>query len=133
MTVFVYNETREKPTEPYLIKNSNIDVTNMSANEKERETGSVNTSKLFWIKVTGIYLLLFSLTICVIGTLGYGYRLTNRISNHCSCAIDSEGIILRIEELERRLNIYEKYVPINGEYDQQVINTFLMLMFPYLI
>ena len=127
MTVFVNNEVRGKMTEPYLSKTQFNDMTEIPLNTNKTEEKSSNNTKIFWIKITGIYFVLFSLTICLIGTLGFGHRILNKISDTCSCSIDSKNIILRIEELERKIKSYETYAPIISEFESQVNTSILVL------
>jgi len=109
MTVIGYDNSREKLSEPYTVIPHENNMTNIPVKMKKTEVDSANNSKVFWIKITGIYLVLFSLTICVIGTLGYGHRISNKISDNCRCSSNSKEILLRIEELERKINSFEKY------------------------
>ena len=120
MTVFSYNKSREKIIEPCVVMPHENIMTNIPAKMNKMEVESRNNSKIFWIKITGIYLILFSLTICGIGTLGYGHRFLNRKSDTCSCSSNSNDILLRIEELERKVNSFEKYSATSKEYELQV-------------
>ena len=120
MTVIGYDNSREKLSEPYSVIPHENNMTNIPVKMKKTEVESANNSKVFWIKITGIYLVLFSLTICVIGTLGYGHRILNKISDNCRCSSNSKEILLRIEELERKINSFEKYSTTANEYVLQV-------------
>ena len=79
------------------------------------------SSKAFWIRLTWIYLIVLSLTIGVIGTVAYKYRLTNTpLNTACICTTDTKKLFLRMEELERKINSFENYFQITSEDDIEV-------------
>ena len=120
MTVMGYDNNREKLPAPYTVIPHENNMTNIPAKMNTTDVEPANNSKVFWIKITGIYLILFSLTICVIGTLGYGHRFLSRSSDSCHCSSDSKDILLRIGELERKVNSFEKFYATANDYELQV-------------
>ena len=114
MTVFVGYEGQQKTKEMYHVtnvKHSDGHVVAPSQGNPE-EDEEISASRTFWIRLTWIYLAVFCLTICVIGTIAYGYGLTKRNLSTCTSSADITEILLRIEELERKINIFENSVPI---------------------
>ena len=129
MTMFICYGNTKKAKEEFLAHNSvpfsNDFVTNPqtknqcgTVQEEEKEL----SSKAFWIRLTWIYLIVMSLTIGVIGTVAYKYRLTKTpsLNTACSCTTDTKRLFLRMEELERKINSFENYFPITSEDDIKV-------------
>lgn len=115
MTVFVYSENREKMTEPYLIESRGNEMKSELAKTIKDESESTNSNKIVWIRIIVAYILILSFTLFSIGALCFGLGLIKRTSGPLTCSPDLNNILLRIEELERKAQLYERYVPINHE------------------
>ena len=115
MTVFVYSENREKMTEPYVIESPGNERKSELAKPIKNESESTNSNKLVWIRIIVAYILILSFTLFLIGALCFGLGLIKRTSDPLTCTPDLKNILLRIEELERKAQLYERYVPFNHD------------------
>ena len=115
MTVFVYSENHEKMTEPYLIESPGNERKSELAKPIKNESESTNSNKLVWIRIIVAYILILSFTLFLIGALCFGLGLIKRTSDPLTCTPDLKNILLRIEELERKAQLYERYVPFNHD------------------
>ena len=121
MTVFVYSENREKMTEPYVIECPENERKSEFAKPIKNESESANSNKIVWIRIIVAYILILSFTLFSIGAFYFGLGLIKRTSDPLTCSPDMKNILLRIEELERKAQLYERYMPINHELVRYVI------------
>ena len=110
---------------PYLGKNQNNPSSPMTTIPQTRshlmevkEDERVASCKSFWIRLIGIYFMLLTVTICIIGTILYLFVLPKSPVNACNYS--TKGIYARIEELERKLHLFERSFPADIKYEVKV-------------
>ena len=110
MTMFIcYPPDQHKAKQEYLGNNSNNianNVTKASQKSIQENTGIACSIRVAWI----CSILLFFL-IGILTTIAYRYQSTTNNFNSCKCSKDTDGILLRLEELERKVNLFEQSVP----------------------
>ena len=112
---------------PYFTNNPNGPCSHVNNNPQSpnhfmdaKDDEKLSSSKSLWIRLTGIYLIVLTVTICIIGTIVYLFVLPKVPLNTCNCSTNTKGIFARIEELERKLNLFEKSLPAFLEFEAQV-------------
>ena len=113
MTMFVCYPDQHKTNQEYVVNNSN----NIAGNATKGSHKIMQESKrieccnrTIWIRVALICSIVFSLTICLLATIACRYESTNNYFSTCKCSTDSKGLLLRLEELERKVSLFEQSV-----------------------
>ena len=103
------------PPDPYKAKNEYVgnnannianNVTKASQKSIQENTGIACRSRVAWI----CSILLFFL-IGILTTIAYRYQSTTNNFSSCKCSEYTNEILLRLEELERKVNLFEQSVP----------------------
>jgi hypothetical protein len=123
MTIFVCYPDQHKEKKEYVVNNSYNNADNATEGSQkilQENKGIECSSRTVWIRVLWICSIVLSLTICLLATIACRYESTKNDLSSCKCSSDTKRIILRLEELERKVNLYEQSVPAVLEHRLQV-------------
>ena len=115
-------------SKPHLANNQNDPSNKMALNYEPsihntdpKEDERLSSFKRVLIRSAGIYMIVFTLTIFMIGAIMYLYMLAKGHNNACNNGcINTEELFARIENLERRLESFENSLPHVPEIEAQV-------------
>ena len=111
--MFVCYPDQQKAKQEYVVNNSNnISDNGTKGSQKiiQESKGIACSNRTIWIRVALICSIVLSLTICLLATIPCRYESTKNNFSSCKCSTDTKGLLLRLEELERKVSLFDQSV-----------------------